>query len=345
MRIVILAATVALFTAAAGCGTSRPAEGSDAGCGSCHGFPPVTLTAGGAHPQPAPSTEWVASDCSPCHATSIDATGAIVPGGTHADGTVDAGHGSDYATDLTVHGPFANRSISSCQACHGATLGGAGAAPSCNACHAVFFATDWQTNCTFCHGTYNAAYTAANLPEAAPPEDVGGATATTEVTVGAHQAHVTATVASPLECSACHSVTTPADIFSTGHIDASPAEVPFGAVASAGGRTPIWDRTGATCSSTWCHDQGGSTPAPVWTTGGALGCGACHLAAPDSGKHSLHSAVKTCGDCHAGFTSTTVDPALHVDGLFNIPKLPTAACHPFSGGPDYGTSCDGRSDW
>jgi predicted CxxxxCH...CXXCH cytochrome family protein len=343
MRILVLAAAVAFVTTAAGCGSSRPATGSDAGCGSCHGFPPATLTAGGAHPQPV-SGEWTATDCAPCHVTSVNATtGEVIPapGGTHANGTVDGRHVIPYPAAL--HGPAADAGLATCRACHGAALDavGATATTSCFICHTGDFAF---SNCTFCHGTFNATYTAANLPEAAPPEDVGGAIATTEVTVGAHQAHVTATVASPLDCGACHG-TLPADIFSAGHLDGSPAEVPFGAVASTGGRTPSWNRTTAACSSAWCHDQGGSTPAPVWTTAGALGCGACHPTPPTSGKHSLHSGVRTCGDCHAGFTATTVDPALHVDGLFNIPKLPTAACHPFSGGSDYGTSCDGRSDW
>lgn len=339
MRNVVLAAAVALTIAAAGCGSSRPAEGHDAGCGSCHGFPPATLTAGGAHPQPATGT-WVATDCAACHVTTVNATtGEVIPppAGTHADGKVDGRHVVPYPE--TLHGPAANAGLATCQACHGSALDGGTSGRSCDQCHTGGTAA-WRTNCTFCHGTFNATYTAANLPEAAPPADVAGTgTATTDLTVGVHQAHVTAVLSVPLDCSACHQAT-PTSIFDAGHVDGSPAEVPFGTIAKTAGRSPVWDRTLKTCASTWCHAQGGLDPTPDWTVAQTRTCASCHPSAPTTGRHTYHLGLgRTCADCHPGYTSTTVDAAIHINAVKELTPAATA-CH-----STFGSSCNGITGW
>lgn len=50
-------------------------------CGGCHGVPPVD----GAH-TPAPAL----TDCARCHGRTMDATGALLRGGAHLDGVIDA---------------------------------------------------------------------------------------------------------------------------------------------------------------------------------------------------------------------------------------------------------------
>jgi predicted CxxxxCH...CXXCH cytochrome family protein len=60
--------------------TWTPGSGAGA-CGACHGIPPSF----------APHTPALTlGDCVQCHPTTIDATGALVPNGTHLDGKVDA---------------------------------------------------------------------------------------------------------------------------------------------------------------------------------------------------------------------------------------------------------------
>lgn len=323
---------------AAACGSARPLGGSDNDCGLCHGAPPALVASGEAHPQPS-SGAWGATDCALCHPTSVDpVTGSLLAaasGGTHADGAADgAWHGRPYPS--SVHGQAANAGLGGCTPCHGVTLEGGTVAGGCDRCHTGGAA--WRTDCTFCHGDANPA----------PPYDLGGWSDPAEVTVGAHQEHVGATLSAPLGCSACHAEVDPVDVFSPGHLDPSPAEVLFGganSVARTGGRAPVWTRTDATCANTWCHAQGGSRQTPTWTDLTPVGCGSCHPAAPSTGKHTLHSSVRTCADCHTGFTATTVDPSLHVNGVKDVPRLTTGACHPFGSGDTYGASCDGRSDW
>ncbi len=170
MRNIVLAAAVALTIAAAGCGSSRPAEGRDAGCGSCHGFPPATATHASA-----PGGTWEATECAVCHVTSVNATtGEVIPvsaGGTHANGTVEGRHPVPYPSEQ--HGPAAIANLGSCKACHGADLLGGTAGVSCNQCH-----NGWQTNCTFCHDAV------ADAPN--------------------FHTRISASAVSPPECSACH---------------------------------------------------------------------------------------------------------------------------------------------
>lgn len=328
VRLSIAAASVILLVAG-GCGSSRSVEGSENGCAACHGFPPAGVTA---H-ETAPGGTWEAPECATCHSTSVDAaTGGVLAaadGGTHADGKVDVGHAyfGDYtgnSTDGELHGAAADRGIGACQTCHGTGLDGGTSGQSCVGCHTGAFAF---SNCTLCHGTFTATYTTAALARSAPPEDVGGATAVTEVTVGVHQAHVAATLATPLGCDACHAPL-PTSIFDAGHVDGSPAEVPFGTVAKTGGRAPLWDRTAATCATTWCHDQGGATSTWSWTGAASPDCGSCHASPPATGQHEMHVVVEAvaCGACHTGYTSASVDAAIHVDGTIDAKALNTCHC-------------------
>lgn len=218
MRILVLAAAVAFVTTAAGCGSSRPATGSDAGCGSCHGFPPAA-------PHPAAvAGQWDAADCSGCHSTSVGAGGILVAGGTHADGGISvrvAGHADGY-WEPAQHGPDVMSGGALCRSCHGADFTGgpgwpsfAGGAPaiSCVDCHTVFGRGDWLTDCTFCHGS--------------PPA------------TGKHVRHV---VDLAMGCSACHPGYTSSTVDPALHVDGA---------ADVDG---LYDRSTQTCGG--CHSAG-----------------------------------------------------------------------------------------
>jgi predicted CxxxxCH...CXXCH cytochrome family protein len=190
---------------------------------------------------------------------------------------------------------------------------------------------DLAQGCSACHG---------GPDNPAPPVDTNGGSATTLVTIGAHQAHVTAAsnLAAPLACDDCHVVPTSVD--APGHMDPGPAEVAFGDLAAANGATPTWNRAQATCSSTYCHGAsltlaGGSNKAPVWTTVNNTqdACGTCHASATSgmTRPHPVGAAGSTCATCH-GTTMTDnsafKNKALHVNGAVEIaPPSGTLSCN------------------
>jgi len=295
----------------AGGATTAPSwTGSGLNCSSCHGDPP---------PSHAPSS----TQCSTCHPGTVNADGSInVAGGLHINGQVDVAnaHPAGWA-DPTQHGYAANKGISACQACHGTDFDGGTTGVSCNACHASNGQAAWQANCTFCHGTQLATYTAASLAKAAPPVGTQGETATTTRAVGAHQAHLTpGPLSSGVACTDCHAI--PADLT---HVTGT-ATVTFGAGATQGGARPTWNGVG--CAATYCHgstlNAGGTHTTPVWTGGSAeAACGSCHGAPPPA----PHPSSADCGSCHTGYTATSVNPATHIDGVVQVASLTCTSCH------------------
>jgi predicted CxxxxCH...CXXCH cytochrome family protein len=148
-----------------------------------------------------------------------------------------------------------------------------------------------------CHGT-------AETP--APPPDNAGNTEPSAVGVGAHAAHLGGGNGSvPVACTTCHVV--PGGVGDAGHLDDVPADDTFSGLAAIGGRSPSWNLGPATCSDTYCHDQGGDTPAPVWTDEG-ITCSACHGNPPPP----PHPGGSGCASCHPHAGD---DAALHVDGV------------------------------
>lgn len=261
-------------------------DGVHTGCAACHGFPPALPHAQG-------------TNCSSCHPTTVASDGTIVEGGTHMDGTVEGGgHGGGFSAP-DVHGPAALADLASCQACHGTDYAGGTSGTSCNACHGATGYADWQTNCTFCHGTRTKGWTADQLALAAPDE-------------GAHAAHLAGgSFGGAVACATCHAV--PTDL---GHVNGVSVPV-FSGLSNAGGVTSAF--AGGTCT-TYCHGASlGATAKPAWT-GGALTCASCHGLPPggDDG-HVIHSGV-ACSSCHLGYdaTSGAVNLALHVNGSADV---------------------------
>jgi predicted CxxxxCH...CXXCH cytochrome family protein len=318
-----------------------------AGCGSCHAIPP---------PDPHPSVGGDSAGCAECHPSPQT-------GGKHLDGQLDLaapGHDASW-TDTSspgFHAFAANQGIAACARCHGAALAGSRFIPGCGACHDRDLppgVPSWKVNCTMCHG-------GTDSPGGAPPRATWGH-AGDAVRVGAHAAHVgtgpspAATVngiARPIDCSACH--LKPADALAAGHVDGPTATVTFSGVAASGDGAPAWDRSGPTCSSTYCHggysgtftylfggeartaSYSGKRATPAWT-GGPATCGSCHGNPPatgywHSGTHG--NGANACEICHpdatgpSGVGTAITDPARHLDGAIDVaPRWRTAcyACH------------------
>lgn len=165
--------------------------------------------------------------------------------------------------------------------------------------------------CWSCHGSPN---------NPAPPRDTRGVTARTARTVGAHQAHQGAeNWRRTLECSDCHRV--PGTIEEPGHIDPSPAELTFGAVANAGNVTSSFG--GQSCT-TYCHGvtlSGGSTTQPDWAMGPPVDCYQCH-GFPPPAPHPADFGYR-CPDCHL---DVFAQPEKHIDGTLDL-KLGCSSCH------------------
>jgi predicted CxxxxCH...CXXCH cytochrome family protein len=298
------------------------------GCSSCHGNPPASHAAG-------------STDCSSCHSGTVNPDGTIwVANGLHMNGEVNAAgaHGQDWALP-SQHGYSANASgLASCKTCHGAALTG-GSGPSCASCHATSGFASWDTSCTFCHGN-------RSTGRASPPVDTQGRSATGNISVGVHDAHVGTTMATPIACGECHPARSASVITDAAHVDGDGiAEVALGALARTGGAPATYTRTGATpatCSSVYCHGRftGGTSSSPSWTSTTQVSCTSCHGNPPGTGRHGKHvgsgSPAIVCADCHGNSGSG----AAHVNGTKNVPLTSGAAWN----GTGCGTfACHGKS--
>lgn len=276
-------------------------------------------------------------DCTACHDTALlppahPAVAANAPRATcaachvmtgHLDGVVMAGaHGVAWMDQASTgfHAFEANRGLAACQACHGVTLAGQGAAPSCGSCHDQGLPAGiagWAANCTMCHG-------GSDNPSGAPPKATWGG-AGDPIRVGAHTAHAAGGPLAPaFGCAVCH--VTPVDAFAPGHLDPGPAEVAFSGVAVRG-PSPAWDRTTGTCSNVYCHGSslsGGTRTAPRWTGGAAeAACGTCH-GAPPPAPHPAAAGLASCAACHpqtmtaAGALIPPAQGGKHLDGVLQF---------------------------
>lgn len=325
MRTIQLAVLgLALVALGVGCDSARPLPATATQtiaerCGTCHGFPPPpgVDTPASTHPR--------STACFLCHSTTVDADYNIVPGGTHMNGRIDVTtHPIPY---VAQHTSIALEALDACKTCHGADFTGGPSGVSCTACHASFGFSDWQTNCTFCHGTRTPAPN-ATVVLAAPPKGAHGETSRSQPQVGAHQAHVVGggTLSDGVACTECHTV--PTDL---AHVDGGRATPTFGPLATQGGLAPSY--ASGSCAATYCHGsslQGGASTTPSWT--GSVACGDCHGSPPSTGRHLVTAphADRECSACHAAVASSTPTPGilntdaargLHVNGVRDVSIL------------------------
>lgn len=330
----------------------RPSDGA---CGTCHGqaagnpLPPASS----GHPQVDAGNQPIAvTGCIDCHRDTVNADGTInVAGGKHVNGQIDGGgHPAGWADPIN-HGPAASGGLQNCAVCHGANFGGNGdPRKDCNACHALNGHPNWQTECTFCHGSATRAADAtfpnagsgtvvrANL--ASPPLGSQRENTITAYAVGAHEAHVSAgPFARAVQCSDCHGPTLPADI---AHVNGT-VHVEWSATASNGivptpaaGNLARWnDATlpvgGANCTN-FCHGAtlaGGTHTSPRWNEGptGAT-CGSCHaIPLPYTAAGGWHVPRSDCGTCHPGYSTSPVAAVNAIDHIFVGAGPQGLTCH------------------
>jgi predicted CxxxxCH...CXXCH cytochrome family protein len=170
-----------------------------------------------------------------------------------------------------------------------------------------------------------AALLAAACGGARSVEDGGGGAPTT----GAHTVHVQGTLlAAPMPCGTCHSAS-------------FTVSFPADSLARANGASPSFDYAAKTCSNVYCHVGGPNLPlgggallVPVWDPPSIVACGSCHALPGGTVATPWHPAVAPgvqCQLCHPGYTNTSVNTPLHVNGVVNLtaPTMRTscAACH------------------
>ena len=250
-----------------------------------------------------------------------------LPDVAHQNYSAQALHGPAYL-DFLGGRPGARQCSSA--SCHGATLNGAGIAPSCHTCHAQAGWTGWQTNCSFCHGARTtqakAGYAAAEHPTwSAPPDAVAQRLDPTHAAVpsrtGAHQAHLTGmtagglSFAQPFACATCHPVAT--DLMHTaGSGQRATVALSGAGQASLPASLGTYDPATGTCTIL-CH---GASPSPAWSATG-LACGSCHGLPPTTadGHPAVGTSLAGCRGCHADTMlpdgSIDVASGKHIDGM------------------------------
>jgi predicted CxxxxCH...CXXCH cytochrome family protein len=280
------------------------------GCGTCHGYPPVTTVHTGKTP----------TDCITCH-PHVNATGTGFTDATkHLNSVVDASGGHSVPFYAHATPPF-----TSCTGCHNVSAAGtypaaAGAAPSCRGCHTLADPTVTATGCTSCHG---------NPPTGTAHPNIAGTHAKHSALPG---------------CAVCHSGAGAGSgaQHGPGNRGTNPAVDNVVFTAAQAGASAAWNSTAKSCSSTYCHStvQGaGGTGVPTYITatwgGAALTCAGCHAdmsAAAGTGSHPAH-AVSTrgayaCSVCHSGAGTGS----LHANGVIETVFTATGAGTVYSQG-------------
>jgi predicted CxxxxCH...CXXCH cytochrome family protein len=251
----------------------------------------------------------------------------------HINGWMDTGNTDQF------HGRVLRQAVynlTGCQACHGQDLSGGTANVACQSCH-----PSGVMACNTCHGS------AAN---AAPPRNLDYLSATSLVTVGAHQSHVMdGAMHKGFPCQVCH--TTPTQPGDEGHYQkggkllTGPAPV---IVQSGFAGQFSWDRANATCTNSYCHapfqDASAAQINPVWTAVGQnqAPCGSCHGVPPPG-----HGPDTRCQTCHRpAFIGDQPRSALHANGQVDLAAPPGSCvgCHGSGDNPAPPVDLLGRSD-
>lgn len=233
-----------------------------------------------------------------------------VRSGVHPRAFADPRSPSGHAASLRASRYRALRDLQdrdACAQCHD----GAGARPA-----NVISSAPGATACTTCHaepGGVNACATChggGSGPLLGPrdrcffPSDPKN---------DAHAAHAgpSKSSATGLDCATCHPRPALGNLEGA-HTDGY-VEVWF--EYEVAGREAQFDRSARSCTGT-CHDRGGATPKPTWTSAGpSLDCNSCHTTPPKA-----HFAGP-CSSCHREADSTgtaLAAPTLHVNGKVDL---------------------------
>jgi len=179
-----------------------------------------------------------------------------------------------------------------------------------------------EPECNHCHGSEE---------NPAPPRSTKGETATTDITVGAHQTHLhDSEVRQAMWCQECHLV--PTTITEPTHRDGSPAELTFGILSTTNGAEASWDRENETCSDVYCHGAtlaGGANTEPVWTQvdGSQAFCGSCHGIPPLVPHPPNYECVKCHPDTMDDEGGIDLAAETHINGTVDVVDKVCNLCH------------------
>ncbi|MBI4820487.1 MAG: CxxxxCH/CxxCH domain-containing protein, partial [Deltaproteobacteria bacterium] len=286
-------------------------------CATCHIVPvtkdepghldslaPAEVILGGRASAEGREPTYSAGSCASTYCHSLSGAGVPTPV-WNAPGTLSCAgcHGMPPPAPHPANG--------SCQLCH-APVAAPGQVIADRTRHADGTLDVQDSSCGRCHGSAD---------NSAPPPDLLGGSDVTQITVGAHQAHLSGGARSrAVACDECHFV--PTELNDIGHIDSPPpAELSFGPLAKQDAN-PRFARASATCADTYCH----GSAQPVWTQPGSAICGSCHDLPPDA----PHPANDSCELCHlptAGPNRSIANPTTHVDGIVDVAIDGCLGCH------------------
>jgi predicted CxxxxCH...CXXCH cytochrome family protein len=318
-------------------------------------------TAGGS----VPSWSTTALTCSTtyCHGSILVGGTATSPKWTQVDGTqvtCTSCHGNPPATPAHALDAVKNPNPANCAACHGPGYSSGNGTDSLDkTLHLDGYienidSTGVIRTCTSCHGssTRKDPYTGQTAPVALQPAPGGANADLSSRSVGVHDAHLFGTTfrTAPIACSECHQSYLSTDHPTLpGHDPLSYDMVRWGPLAAASGSHPAWNAPfprnapltptlDLTCSTTYCHGAtltGGNNTRPHWTTTAgfrttsSLGCQSCHGDPPPTPEHTTSTgALRTdCATCHTGYTSSSVNPDVHLNGAIEATGGSCTSCH------------------
>jgi predicted CxxxxCH...CXXCH cytochrome family protein len=283
----------------------------------------AVATAGNTSPTPATFTVgWEASPtCTNyCHGATLAGGTLKNPSWTDSTGAAvacTACHGDPMPYAAMSGGRGFHPPNATCGSCH---PGSTSSAPA-KATHVNGTVEKIALTCHSCHGS---------AASDAPPTDTTGASIAARV--GAHQAHVAGRIFSDglggnTSCSQCHGTLPTVPTHANGVVN-----IGWGSIATTNFATPtptvtsVTPGSAITCTN-FCHNvktvSGGSTggtKASITWTETLSACNSCHAIPSSGGRHtSVNEHETACSVCHpASYSSTTVDPALHVNGVRNV---------------------------
>lgn len=262
--------------------------------------------------------------------TDVGCHGAGLEGGERTEyrwhapaepGTCQSCHGQPPEEVLATGAP--HPAIDRCEVCHSPTVA-PGQVIANRALHGdglVQVIPNVVSDCSACHAG----------PGAPPPfRDAAGRTDHRERTVGAHDAHIHGGFFSdPIPCASCHP--TPLAVDDPQHIDGVRQVAIQHSAANAGGLSPKWNATNATCANNGCHgaglDGGSLQQEPSWIDPPrGFNCGSCHGIPPTTTRSGMpHPPAQTCGGaCHGKVIDDQwqwVDRSLHMNGTVEMGGL------------------------
>jgi predicted CxxxxCH...CXXCH cytochrome family protein len=325
-------------------------------CGGCHVDEATDPTGTGSHRVHTLAT-GLNADCAKCHlGYSKTASNAA----THVNGVIELGAVGITYSQGSGPSHAAGNGYGSCSSsvCHGSGV-------------PVWGGVLWSTTdqCGKCHSSSAAGAVTAGTPFYSTSFPVKN-TSNTDVKVGAHTAHITASerLHPGLACVDCHGVVS---LNAPTHMSGV-TNFNWSVLAKTGNLSPSYNPATGQCTNVYCHgnampggDTSGSNKSPIWNNPAYLpptltvaGCGTCHgFPPPVAAGHPAvvipagfptTAPIGTTCNCHGNvnpagnsYANIFVDTTLHINGT-----LEGGSCNSCHGYPPASPSFAGtQNNW